>query len=80
MISDATFQGAIQIPPSGEPILLMADRQTAGGYPQVAIVITADLPIAAQLAPGDWMEFEVCSRGEARRALAEREGMLTGAA
>ena len=80
MISDATFQGAIQIPPSGEPILLMADRQTAGGYPQVAIVITADLPIAAQLAPGDWMEFEVCSRDEARRALAEREGMLTGAA
>lgn len=80
MISDATFPGAIQVPPSGEPILLMADRQTTGGYPQVAVVITADLPIAGQLAPGDWIEFEVCSRDEARRALVGREGMLTGAA
>src|SRR5690606_21947040 len=53
MISDATFPGALQVPPSGEPILLMADRQTTGGYPQIAVVITADLPVAAQLAPGD---------------------------
>jgi KipI family sensor histidine kinase inhibitor len=75
MISDATFPGAIQIPPSGEPILLMADRQTTGGYPQIAIVISADLPIAGQLAPGDWIEFQLCSREEARRALIEREGL-----
>ena len=60
MISDATFMGGVQMPPSGEPILLMADRQTTGGYPQLAMVITADLPLAAQLAPGDWIEFEVC--------------------
>ena len=80
MISDATFPGAIQIPPSGEPILLMADRQTTGGYPQVAIVISADLPMAGQLAPGDWVEFELCSREEARRALLAREGVLTGGA
>ena len=58
MISDATFTGALQVPPSGDPILLMADRQTTGGYPQIAIVITADLPLAGQLAPGDWIEFE----------------------
>ncbi len=64
MISDATFTGAIQVPPSGEPILLMADRQTTGGYPQIATVITADLPLAGQLAPGDWIEFEICSRAE----------------
>lgn len=76
MISDATFVGAIQIPASGEPILLMADRQTTGGYPQIATVITADLPIAAQLAPGDWVEFEVCSRAEAIAALVAREGKL----
>ena len=44
MISDATFAGALQVPPSGDPILLMADRQTSGGYPQIATVITADLP------------------------------------
>ena len=80
MISDATFPGAIQVPPSGEPILLMADRQTTGGYPQVAIVIAADLPIAGQLAPGDWIEFDVCSREEARQALVARERMLTGVA
>jgi allophanate hydrolase subunit 2 len=76
MISDATFTGAIQVPASGEPILLMADRQTSGGYPQIATVITADLPLAAQLAPGDWIEFAICSRADAVRALAGQEGGL----
>jgi KipI family sensor histidine kinase inhibitor len=76
MISDATFAGAVQVPPSGEPILLMADRQTTGGYPQIATVITADLPDAAQLAPGDWIEFEICSRADARAALVAQEGRL----
>lgn len=59
MISDVTFMGGIQITPSGEAILLMADRQTTGGYPQIATVITADLPVVGQLAPGDWIEFEI---------------------
>jgi antagonist of KipI len=76
MISDATFPGAIQIPASGAPILLMADRQTTGGYPQIAVVITADLPRAAQLAPGDWIEFELCSHAEAVAALVAQEGKL----
>ncbi len=76
MISDATFTGAIQVPGSGEPILLMADRQTTGGYPQVAVVITADLPLAAQLAPGDWVEFRICSRAEALSALVAQEARL----
>ena len=76
MISDATFAGAIQVPASGEPILLMADRQTTGGYPQIATVITADLPLAAQLAPGDWIEFQVCSRADALTALVAQEGKL----
>jgi antagonist of KipI len=76
MISDATFAGAIQVPPSGEPILLMSDRRTSGGYPQVAIVISADLPLAGQLAPGDWIEFVVCALDEARAALAAQEAML----
>lgn len=74
MISDATFAGGLQVPPSGRPMLLMADRQTTGGYPQIAVVITADLPLAAQLAPGDWVEFEVCSRSEAISALMAQEG------
>jgi KipI family sensor histidine kinase inhibitor len=73
MISDATFAGAIQVPPSGEPILLMADRQTTGGYPQVATVIAADLPVAGQLAPGDWVEFVETTRAEAVAALRAQE-------
>lgn len=76
MISDAAFTGGIQVPPAGEPILLMADRQTTGGYPQLAVVITADIPLAAQLAPGDWVEFRVCSRSEALSALVAQEARL----
>ena len=73
MISDAAFTGGIQIPPSGDPILLMADRQTTGGYPQIGTVITADLPLAGQLAPGDWIEFALCTRLEAIAALTEQQ-------
>jgi antagonist of KipI len=68
MISDATFPGAVQVPPSGEPILLLADRPTTGGYPQLAIVISADLSRAGQLIPGDAVRFEVCSTADARTA------------
>jgi biotin-dependent carboxylase-like uncharacterized protein len=76
MVSDAAFLGGVQIPPSGAPILLMADRQTTGGYPQIAIVITADVPVAAQLAPGDWVEFTMCTRRDAMAALVAQEGRL----
>jgi KipI family sensor histidine kinase inhibitor len=69
MISDASFPGAVQVPPSGEPILLMADCPTTGGYPQIGVVATADIGLAAQLAPGDWVEFIPCSRREAIAAL-----------
>ena len=76
MISDVTFMGGLQMPPSGDPILLMADRQTTGGYPQLAVVITADLPVAGQLGPGDWIEFEVCRRADAIAALIAAEGKI----
>ena len=76
MISDATFAGALQVPPSGDPILLMSDRQTSGGYPQIATVITADLPMAGQLAPGDWIEFEICTRHQAMSSLIAQEGAI----
>ena len=76
MISDATFMGGLQVPPSGDPILLMADRQTTGGYPQIATVITADLPLAGQLAPGDWIEFTLCTRTEAIAALKAEDEAL----
>jgi antagonist of KipI len=79
ILSDATPIGSLQVPASGQPILLMADRQTTGGYPKIATVITADLPIAGQLAPGDWIEFEDCTRSSAVDALRARTARLTGA-
>jgi allophanate hydrolase subunit 2 len=79
LISRAVPTGAIQIPPTGQPILLMADHATTGGYAIAATAITADLPRAGQLAPGDWIEFEPCSLEEADAALRERETALAGA-
>lgn len=76
LISEPLGMGAIQVPGAGEPILLMADRQTAGGYPKIGYVISADLPLAAQLAPGDFIEFILCSRQEAVSALIARERQL----
>jgi KipI family sensor histidine kinase inhibitor len=72
MLSEPTFTGALQVPPSGEPILLMADRQTTGGYPQIAVLISADMSVAGQLLPGDWIEFELCTRADAMGALMEQ--------
>ncbi|HET7219872.1 MAG TPA: biotin-dependent carboxyltransferase family protein [Vicinamibacterales bacterium] len=72
ILSDATPIGTLQVPASGQPILLMADRQTTGGYPKIATVISADLPVAGQLAPGDWIEFRRCTRTEAIAAARAR--------
>jgi antagonist of KipI len=73
LLSFALVAGAVQVPPSGQPILLMADHQTAGGYPVVATVVSASLPIAAQLLPGDELRLEAITIERAqnmRRALA----------
>lgn len=75
-ISEPVAFGGIQVPLAGEPILLMADRQTAGGYAKIATVIAADLPIVGQLSPGDFIEFARCSRQEAAAALIARERPL----
>ena len=72
ILSDATPLGSIQVPASGQAILLMADRQTTGGYPKIATVISADMPLAGQLSPGDWIEFRACTRQQAVEALRER--------
>ena len=76
IISDATPLGVLQVPASGEPILLMADRQTAGGYPKIATVIAADIPVAGQLGPGDAISFVVCTAREAVAALIALERTL----
>jgi len=73
LVSEAVAPGTIQVPPSGDPILLLGDCQTIGGYPKIAHVITVDLPIAAQLRPGDWVRFREVSLADAHRLLCERE-------
>jgi antagonist of KipI len=73
MISTAVPTGAVQVPPGGQPILLMNDHATTGGYAIAATVITADLPLAAQLAPGDWIEFLSCTVEDADDALRQLE-------
>lgn len=79
LISTAVPTGAIQVPPTGKPIVLMTDHATTGGYALAGTVITADLPIAGQLAPGDWIEFEACSLETADAELRKRERELDAA-
>ena len=55
--SEGLVPGAIQVPPDGAPVLFLADHPVTGGYPVLAVVATADLPAAAQLRPGDAVEF-----------------------
>ena len=73
LVSEAVAPGTIQVPPSGNPILLLGDCQTIGGYPKIAHVITVDLPIAAQLRPNDRVRFQEVSLSDAHQLLLERE-------
>jgi antagonist of KipI len=74
--SAAVAPGTIQVPPDGQPIVLMADAQTIGGYPQWAHVISVDLPLVAQLRPGDTVQFQTVSLADAHRWLVAREQRL----
>jgi biotin-dependent carboxylase-like uncharacterized protein len=57
IVSDAVATGAIQVPGSGQPILLLADHQTTGGYPKIATVVSTDLPVVGRRRPGDALRF-----------------------
>ncbi len=57
IVSDAIATGAIQVPGSGQAILLLADHQTTGGYPKIATVVSADLPVVGRCRPGDTLRF-----------------------
>jgi len=57
IISDGIAAGSVQVPASGQPIVMMADRQTTGGYAKIATVISADLHLLAQARPGDFVRF-----------------------
>jgi allophanate hydrolase subunit 2 len=55
--SEGLVPGAVQVPPDGDPVLFLADHPVTGGYPVLAVVVTADLPVAGQLRPGDRLRF-----------------------
>jgi biotin-dependent carboxylase-like uncharacterized protein len=76
MISEPIPPGAVQLPGGGQPILLMADRQTVGGYPRLGSVIAADLPKAGQLWLGHTVRFVLSSAEEARAALTAQRAAL----
>ena len=73
ILSEAVTFGTIQIPPSGKPIVLAADRQTVGGYPKIAEVAGVDLHLLAQLRPGDRLRFELVSLAQAQALWLKRE-------
>jgi allophanate hydrolase subunit 2 len=76
LLSFGLVAGALQVPGGGQPILLMADHQTAGGYPVVAVVVSASMAIAAQLVPGDDVRFQETTIEAALRARHERREAL----
>ncbi|MBA2871135.1 antagonist of KipI [Anoxybacillus calidus] len=73
MVSEAVTFGTVQVPAEGKPIVLMADRQTTGGYPKIAQVIAVDLPILAQTRPGEMVVFRDISFEEAQQLYLQRE-------
>lgn len=76
ILSEPMPAGGVQIPPGGSPILLMADGQPTGGYPLLGVVVSADLPRAGQLAPGDGVRFVPVRLPEAAAAAAQAERRL----
>ncbi|MEF3303606.1 KipI antagonist, partial [Paenibacillus sp. GYB003] len=76
LLSEGVGEGTIQVPPDGEPIVLLADRQTIGGYPRIAHVAAVDIPLVAQTMPGETIRFAEIALAEAERLLLERERRL----
>ncbi|HDR7624287.1 biotin-dependent carboxyltransferase family protein [Bacillus mycoides] len=74
--SPVTF-GTIQVPNGGQPIILMADRQTTGGYPRIGNVISVDLPLLAQLKPGDYVTFEKITMEDAAQLYIKQETSMS---
>jgi antagonist of KipI len=76
LLSEAVSFGTIQVPSDGNPIILLADRQTTGGYPKIGQVATVDLPIIAQMAPNEKVEFIEIDHVTAEQLYIEREIMI----
>ncbi|MCW0234878.1 MAG: biotin-dependent carboxyltransferase family protein [Ferrovibrio sp.] len=71
--SEGVVTGSIQVPGNGKPIILMADRQTTGGYTKIATVISADLPRVGRMKPGDTLQFAAVTVAEAEAVRREQE-------
>jgi biotin-dependent carboxylase-like uncharacterized protein len=80
IVSDGLLPGAVQVPGSGMPMVMMADCQTTGGYAKIAAVIGPDLPELAQARRGDMVRFEQCTLAEAVAAVRREQAMLRAAA
>lgn len=79
MSSSAVFPGTVQCPPDGAPFLLLADAQTLGGYPRIAQLINADLPLAGQIRPGDHVWFRKVSAKAARDITLQKQALISAA-
>jgi biotin-dependent carboxylase-like uncharacterized protein len=80
IVSDGIAPGAIQVPGNGAPIILLADRQTTGGYPKIATVISADIPALGRLTPGAHVAFEAVDIRAAEAAHRQFRAELDGLA
>jgi antagonist of KipI len=76
LLSEGVTYGTIQVPSNGQPIILMVDRQTTGGYPKIAQVISADLPSLAQLQPMATIQFKKVSLQEAQTVFMKNERLI----
>ena len=76
IVSDGTVAGAIQVPGSGRPIVLMVDHQTTGGYPKIATVISADIPVVGRRKPGRPIRFVAVDVTEAESLRREQEAAI----
>lgn len=76
LLSEGVTFGTVQIPPNGQPIILMADRQTTGGYPKIGQVITADLSSLAQLQPTATIRFKEVTLKEAEDLIMKNEQLI----
>lgn len=76
LVSDGIVPGSIQVPGSGQPIILMADHQTTGGYPKIATVVSADLPLVGRRRPGRPIRFATVDVRQAERLRREQEAAI----
>ena len=76
LVSEAALPGTLQLPPSGQPIALLAEAPVTGGYPRIGQIAAVDLPLLAQRRPGDTVCFRESTLDEALARLAAREQRL----